>query len=282
MAGLLSKVNSIADRVQASWFCGMGRISALYGAARLLQLPFAILGLAVGRAAFPLLIEQASLREGDGFSRAVVRALRLNAFLMAPATVGLLLLARPFVRLMFQRGAFTAEHTGWAAFALVFYGIGLAAMGARTVLSRAFYALLNTRTPFLLSAISVGVNVVLSVGLVVTRLGHGGLALATAAAAWLQASLLLILLGRELERQGQRLDLAGLWPGLLRVAGCAVAMALAVWGCMELLGDPGARGGLGARLVSVAAPGLAGLVVYAGAAVALRCEGLGMLLRRRR
>jgi len=281
LAGILSKVAGVVDRILASCFCHVGRIASLYGAHRLLQLPFGILGLAVGRAAFPSLIEEASSQDGDGFSRQVVRALRLNAFLMLPATVGLVLLARPFVSVMFERRAFTAEHTGWVALALVCYSVGLVAMGARTVLSRAFYALLNTRTPFYLSAASVGANVVLSVALVITPLGHGGLALASAVAAWLQASLLLVMLRREVARHGRRLSLAGLGCGLARLVACAVVMAGCTWACARGLVGLWEGRGIGARVLSVAVPGLVGLAAYVGAAVVLQCEELGELRRRK-
>jgi len=281
-AAMLTKVNTIVDQVLASSYCPAGRISALYGAARLLQLPFAILGLAVGRAAFPSLIEQASSRDGAGFSREVVRALRLNTFLMLPATLGLALLAGPCVRLLFERREFTAEHTAWVAIALGFYAIGLVAMGARTVLSRAFFALLNTRTPFILSALEVGLNVVLSILLVVTPLQHGGLALGTSLATWVQVVLLLALLGRELRGQGRSLALSGLWPGLWRMAACGAAMAAAMLACSACLGHLWAGGGLPARLAAVGAPGAAGLAAYLGAACLLGCDEVRALLRMRR
>jgi len=279
LAGVLSKVNVVVDRVLASWFCGLGRISALYGAARLLQLPFAILGLAVGRAALPLLVEEARSDDAQAFPAAVVRALRLSVFLMLPATLGLLLLARPFVRLMFERGAFTAEHTGWAAVALVFYSIGLVGMGARSVLSRAFYVLLDTRTPVAVSSATVACNVVLSVLLVTTPLGHGGLALATAAASWLQGTLLLALLSRLLARQGRHIRLRPLWAGLCRMLVCGAAMGGCTWALVWAMGDPGAGGGLWGRIAAVVAPGGAGLAAYFAAAALLRCEELRELWR---
>jgi len=242
-------------------------------------------GLAVGRAAFPSLIEEASGAGGVGFSRAVVRALRLNCFLMVPAMLGLVALASPFVRLpfvrlMYERGAFTAEHTRWVALALVCYAVGLVGMGMRTVLSRAFYALLNTRTPLYLSAVAVGTNVVLSVALVLTPLEHGGLALASSVATWLQVVLLMVMLGREVARQGRRLSLAGLGGGLARMAVAGMAMAAALWGGLAGVRASGIGTGLVASVVTVAVPGLVGLVVYVAVAWLLRCEEMDHLLRR--
>jgi len=270
LAGILGKVNPIVDRALASVFCGLGRISALYCGARLMQLPFGILGLAVGRAAFPTLVEEASGRKEGGFSRAVVRALRLNAFLMLPATIGLVVLAEPLVELLFQRGAFTAEHTALAVTAVVFYSLGLVGMGGRTVLSRAFYAMLDTRTPFLLSALAVGLNVVLSAVLVITPLSHGGLALATALTVWAQAGLLLLALRRHLRVRGRTLALAGLWKGLGKVGACGAVMVAATLTASWLIERvvPGVAGAA-ARLVVA---GSVGLGAYLGVAVVAGCE----------
>ncbi|MBM4034054.1 MAG: murein biosynthesis integral membrane protein MurJ [Planctomycetes bacterium] len=280
-AAVLTKVNFIVDQILASTYCASaGRIAALYGAARLLQLPFGIIGLAVGRAAFPTLIEQAASQDGRGFSREAVRALRLNIFLLLPASLGLVLLAGPCVRLLFERREFTPEHTGWVAIALALYASGLVAMGARTVLSRAFFALLNTRTPFMLSALEVGLNIVLSILLVTTPLEHGGLALGTSVATWVQVVLLLALLGRELRRRGQRLALGGLWSGLWRMALSGAAMAAAMMACSAVLGHLWAGGGLLPKLLALGVPGLAGLAAYLAAAWLTDCDELRGLIRR--
>jgi putative peptidoglycan lipid II flippase len=280
-AAVLTKVNFIVDQVLASTYCASaGRIAALYGAARLLQLPFGIIGLAVGRAAFPTMIEQAASQDGRGFSREAVRALRLNIFMMLPASLGLVLLAGPCVRVLFERREFTAEHTGWVAIALAMYAAGLVAMGARTVLSRAFFALLNTRTPFLLSALEVGMNIVLSILLVVTPLEHGGLALGTSLATWVQVVLLLALLGRELRRRGQRLVLTGLWRGLWRMALSGAAMAAAMLAVGAVLGRLWAGAGFLPKLLALGVPGLAGLAAYLAVAWLTDCDELRALLRR--
>ena len=276
LSGLLNKLIWVVDRALASWFCPLGRISALYVAHRLLQLPHGVVGLAVGRAAFPSLIEEASSRETEGFSRAVVRAVRLNLFLTLPAMVGMMVLGTPLVRVLYQRRAFTPEHTRWVALALVCYAVGLVGMGVRTVLSRAFYSLLNTRTPFVLSAVAVGTNVVLSVALVLTPLGHGGLALASSVATWLQVVLLMVMLRGEMGRRGRGLSLRGLGSGLWRMSLAAGLMALATWGGLSSV----AHVRVGWGIVPVVVPGAIGLAVYLAAAYLLRCDEMGGLLAR--
>lgn len=291
IAGLLSRVSSVVDRALASipsLVAGTGRIGALYAAQRLLQLPFAIFGLAVGRAAFPSLIEQASSQErpaageADGFSRALVRGLRYNAFFMLPATVALMLLVRPLIRVMYERGQFTAAHTELAAIALFWYALGLIGMGTRTVLTRAFYALLNTRIPLLLAAVQAGVNVVLSVLLVMTPLQHGGLALATSISFWLEAVLLLVMLRRELARQERELVLDGLGSGLAKMAAAALVMALVTWGGLAFFSQLWLARSLPMKLALLGLPGALGLAAYIAVAALLRCEEVTELLHLRR
>ena len=277
LAAVLTRLGTLVDGMLATLFCVVGSMAALYEAFRLLQLPFGVFGLAVSRAAFPTMIEHASSQDGEGFSRAVSRALRLNLFLMLPASVALVMLAVPFVRLMYERGRFSPADTSLTAMALVAYAVGLVAMGSRTVLARAFYALLNTRTPCYVAALDVLVNIALSVALVMTSLRHAGLALATSLAAILHAWLLKVTLGREMARQGRRLELAGQWPAVARMAAAALAMALCTWAALEGLEALGVGRGLPGKLLRVAVPGAAGLAAYIGAALLAGCEEVRVL-----
>jgi len=280
LAAILSRLASLVDRILASVFCTLGSISALYEAFRLLQLPFGVFGLAVSRAAFPSMIERASAQDGEGFSRAVVRALRLNLFFMLPATVGMIALATPLVQVLYQRGQFSADDTELTALALVCYSVGLVSMGSRTVLTRAFYALLNTRTPFYVSLVAVPVNTALSAALVLTSLAHGGLALATSLISMLQAWLLTWLLGRDLARHGRRLDLTGLWPAILRMGAAGAAMALCTWACVAGLDRLGLAQSFFSRAFRLLVTGTGGMAAYLAVAALLGCEEIHSLRRR--
>ncbi len=100
-----------------------------------------------------------------------------------------------FVRLAFERGAFDEHSVALTAWALPFYGLGLYFLAARDLLTRAFYALENTKTPVIIGAIGIGVYV-LANWLLIPLLGHGGIALANAVSAICQALLLFLLLWR--------------------------------------------------------------------------------------
>jgi putative peptidoglycan lipid II flippase len=108
-----------------------------------------------------------------------------------PATAGLLVLATPIVRFIYEHGRFTPADTAATAAALAFYAPGLVGYSAVKLMSPAFYALGNSRIPVIASAASVGVNVLLNLTLL-RHLGHRGLALGTALAALTNAGILLL------------------------------------------------------------------------------------------
>jgi putative peptidoglycan lipid II flippase len=195
-----------------------------------------------------------------------------------------MVLVTPLVALMFERGRFTAAHTRLTAIGLFWYAPGLVAMGACAILTRAFYALLETRIPFYLAILQVSTNIVLSTLLAMTPLQHGGLALATTIAFWTEIALLLVMLRRLLARQGRRLSLHGLWDGLGRMTIAGAVMAVATSGSLTVLSHHFARSRLLGKAALLGVPGVVGLAAYFVAAALLRCDEAHeclRLLRRR-
>jgi putative peptidoglycan lipid II flippase len=199
--------------------------------------------------------------------------------LNVPATIGLVVLATPIVRVIFERAAFTAADTAATAAALQFYAIGLVGYSVVRIASPVFYALGQNRTPVLVSVATVLLNAALNLALV-RVMGYRGLALGTSIAALFNATLLLALLGRRLDGlDGRRV--AG---ALLRIAvasGLMAAAALAAdaAGARWLPGDA-----LMLQIVRLAMAIGVALAVLAAAAHALHVrefrEGLAMVARK--
>jgi putative peptidoglycan lipid II flippase len=144
--------------------------------------------------------------------------------LMVPATVGLIVLAVPIVRLLFERGAFTPADTQATALALACYAPGMIGYSVVRLGVPSFYALGTSLTPAVISAMAVGLNIVLNLALV-RVMGYQGLALGSAIAALSNGALLLILLRRRLDGlEGRRIA-----DSLARIAVAAVIMGAAVW-----------------------------------------------------
>jgi len=129
--------------------------------------------------------------------KTIADGLVLMMMLNVPATVGLIVLAEPIIRLMYERGAFQPSDTIAAAAALRFYAVGLLGYSVVRIASPAFYALGQSRVPVTVSFIAVLANAALNAALVHV-MGYRGLALGTSIAALLNASLLLVMLSRRL------------------------------------------------------------------------------------
>ncbi|HSM56222.1 MAG TPA: murein biosynthesis integral membrane protein MurJ [Candidatus Sulfomarinibacteraceae bacterium] len=226
-----SQLNNLIIPFLAQFLGLVFAIAALDYAWRIVLMPQSILGQALGIAAFPTFATLAATMELPQMRRIFADTLRLILFLGLPATILLMALAEPLVTLAFQRGAFTAADTALTASALVAYAPGLVALASLEVVSRAFYAMEDTKTPVLAGALQLtlmaGLGFLFS-GWLFPRFGLralGGLALAISVSNLLETGLLLWLLRRKMSGIGGR----RLWHGLWRMSLAALVMGLAVW-----------------------------------------------------
>ena len=173
----------------------------------LMMFPVNALGTAAATATFPTLSRLSAVDDLAPVRRTVARSLRLVLFLAIPASVGLIVLRRPVVNLLFGHGQWTSLATEQTAFALLFYAIALAPLAGIEVLARVFYAMKDTVTPVRIAVVAVALDAALSilfVRLLPPTSGQGGLALATAIATTLQATWLAVALGSRLGGIGGR------------------------------------------------------------------------------
>lgn len=186
----------------------IGSITALQTAYTLMFVVLGILGQAMGTAIFPTLAAQHARNDHDGFQQTLSSALRNVLFLSIPAGLGMAILSRPIMAVLFERGEWTAIHTSAAAWALIFYSIGLIGHVMLEILARTFYALHDTWTPVLVGGAAMVLNVVLSFTFVAVfrALGadslsqgpFGGLALANSLATALESTVLWVILRRRI------------------------------------------------------------------------------------
>ena len=185
----VTQVNILVDTMLA-WHLGTGSVSALYYGNRLVQLPLGVIGIAIATASFPSFSRRVAEGDLGGLNRMIGFSVRMVMFWMVPATVGLLVLSKPIVTLLFERGAFDPSATEGTVLALVYYSIGLAAYAAVKVLVPVFYSLNDAKTPVRIGAVCVAINIVLNL-LLMGPLAHGGLALATSLSSMVNATLLI-------------------------------------------------------------------------------------------
>ncbi len=258
-----------------------GSVAALQWAQRLYQFPLGVFGIAVATAIFPALARAAQggeaagpRQDGDGeFAAILRRGLRLTMFIGLPASVGLLLVGLPLSRLIFERGHFELADSLRVATILAGYASAVWAYSMMHVLTRAFYAVKDPRTPLRISLVMVALNVSLNLVLI-WPLGAAGLAWSTAITATVQVVVLSIALRRHVPGPVDG-DVVAAWArcGLL----CAV-MAVVLLPVL-LYFDPASltRGGSAALLGAMV---LGGGGLYLLGARVLGLAELSWLLRR--
>jgi len=237
----------------------------------LYQLPLGVFGIALATAIFPVLSRQAEAGDHAGVLAVFARGLRLSVFVALPASVGLMLVARPLVAALYERGEFDTSNTARVSGVLVFYAIGMAGYFAQHIVVRTFYALHDSRTPARVAMGMVLLNLAMNLALVFV-LEERGLALATAVCAFVQVSVLLTILSKRLRGAG-----AQAWRG---VGGSVVrsAIATALMGCcVAAVGASGLSsvGPIVETLVLVTV----GVVAYGVLAMMLNADELRVLLR---
>jgi putative peptidoglycan lipid II flippase len=258
---------------------GTGAVSYLDFAFRLMYLPIGLFGVSIATAATPAISRMVAQRDFGRIRSTLANALGLMLFLNLPATVGLMVLARPIVAVIFERGRFTSADTINTAAALQFYAIGLIGYSVVRIISPTFYALGRSRVPVIVSASSVLVNVVLSITLV-QPFGYRGLALGASITAIINASVQLLLLRREI----QGLEGSRIAASFARVIAAAAVMGVVTWLANELMLAALPGSSLAIQITRLVLTIGASLAALAGMAQLLRIQEFGdardLVLRR--
>lgn len=205
--------------------CAEGSVSWLNYAFRLVQLPIGLFGVALSIAMLPLLAKQAADKNLFEMKNTVISSLTMVFALTIPATFGLIFLAEPIIKLIFEHGAFTAADTLATAQTLSLYAVGLFAYSANKVLVPAFYAIDKTRYPVIASFLAVGCNILI-ITFTIDQFQHLAIALSTSITMMLNFVFLFTVLHINLEK----LSVITLLKNLAKIAvGATVLIAILVF-----------------------------------------------------
>lgn len=246
--------------------------SVTYGFSLMLMAQAAI-AQSVAIAAMPTFSAQHALGKIDEMRASLAASLRGVILLALPASVGLILLRQPLVSLLYQRGEFDEQDVQLVAWALLWYAAGLVGHSVMEVLTRAFYAQQDTKTPVLIGTIAMGLNVVLSFTFAsifrqVGWMPHGGLALANSVATALEATALFIFMRRRMNGiQGSHIARGFTVSGL-----ASLGMGISLWFWIQ------ATGSLARWTVTLGGIALGGLI-YAFTIAALRVPEVRSAIR---
>ncbi|HET9904826.1 MAG TPA: murein biosynthesis integral membrane protein MurJ [Xanthobacteraceae bacterium] len=218
------QVALFADTILAS-FLSVGALSALYYADRLNQLPIGVIGIAAGTVLLPEMARRIATGDEKGAQAAQNRAIEITLALALPFVVGFLVVPDLIMRALFARGAFTAADAANAGATLRAYSLGLVPFVLIRSLTATFFARGDTATPVKASLSAVALNVFLKIALVTgTALAQVGLALATAAGAWMNVALV----AWFAVRRGLLVPDGRLARSLATLAAAAAALAVAI------------------------------------------------------
>lgn len=256
-----------------------GAVSWLDYAFRLLYLPIGLFGVALGTIATAGLARRAAEADMDGLRTTLRQSLSMLAYLTVPATVGLMALGVPVVRLLYERGRFTPADTQATAGALFLYSFGLVGYTGVKVLAPAFYALGAPRVPLAASVLAVATNLTVILA-AHAMLGYRAIALGTALGSLLNAGLLL----GAFERRVGGLFGHGVFRPIARMLLAAAVMGAVAFAFAGFLERVYGSRGLTAQIVTGLVPVAVGIALYAGLTRLLRvgeADVLWTAIRRR-
>jgi putative peptidoglycan lipid II flippase len=276
LTGGITQINLFIGTIIASG--AASAISYLYYADRLYQLPLGIIGIAIGTVLLPMLAghlkggREAEARDAQN------QSLLVSMLLSMPAATALIALAVPIVRVLFERGEFGPLATVETAQALVAFAAGLPAFVLIRVLQPGYFAREDTVTPTIFAAISVAVNIALSL-LLFPTLQHVAIAIATSASAWGNAIMLAVWLARRDHFRLTRAELGKHGLILLISLGMALLLLGLHWPIAAVFAPDAS---MLPQVVALLALCIVGFVAYFAAIHFSGVQPLGMLLRRLR
>lgn len=262
----------ISTRFATHLFEGAGA-SAMDYANTLYTMITGILVLSITNVIFPEMSRLSTGGKEEELGGLISGSIRSMLFLLLPMTAGLMLLSTPMVRLLYEYKSWDPFSTQITARALCFMSLGMVGYGVQNVLSRAFYAGQNGKTPLVSGVISIAVNLLLCL-LLTDALDVAGLSLATAVSSTVAAVVLLIPTVKRFPQQWGR----SFWLGLGKMALATAVMALAVFFAYRGLGRV-LTDGFVSRVLLVGVPTVLGILVYFIMAALLRLEELDAVKR---
>jgi len=226
MLGLsIYQINVLADNLIARAFIQFKAVSSLFYATRLFQFPYALIGTSIGVAIFPHLAGLSLDNKKGEIANTLAKGVRAIFFLAVPATIGLIIIRKPLIGLIYQHGSFTADDTGIVSRVLLCYVLGLAGLSCLAVFVRTFYSFGDTKTPVSVGLKMVFANIILNIILIQTPLKEAGLALATSVTGTAQAIILFLIL----RKRNYILNIKGLGASVAKILAASAVMGVITW-----------------------------------------------------
>jgi putative peptidoglycan lipid II flippase len=246
-----------------------GALARLNWAQFLYQFPLGVFAISLATAMFPQLSGDALEMDRSAFRTVLRRGFEASLFIGLPASIGMIVVAEPAVRLLFESGRFTANDSRLTALSAAIYSSAIWAFSIQQVLNRAFYALHDMRTPLWTTAVNLAINLAVEIPLLWTPLGESAMAAGTAVSFAVQSLLMLYLLRR-------RVGALGLSKSVRPIATMLVATALMWIACIAVRNSPLYPHETAAHHKLTWAAQLTLLMITGGAVYLAACRAMGI------
>lgn len=270
----VTQINVLLDRLIAT-IIGPGSPSYLYYAERLIYFPLGIFGTALGTVLLPTFSTHMAQSRADLLRQTLNHSLRQLTFLALPAALGMLVLAKPIIQVIYERGGFAPHTADMTALALSFYAPGLVAFSLLKILIPVFYAQQDMKTPVRIGMACTCLGVVLKL-ILMWPLRHAGIALATVITASAEVVVLVVLIHRRFGSPGW----GNIFNSFLKMFSAAVAMSIVACITNHYCHSALASYNLSLQLTRIislfAAIGLA-VIAYGACAFIFRCPEMAEL-----
>ncbi|MFC2159343.1 murein biosynthesis integral membrane protein MurJ [Actinomycetota bacterium] len=202
---------------------GAGNTTALNLSWRVTNLPFGVFSVAIITVLYPLISRQAASDDIKGIKESFSLGVREIGYMMIPATMGLVILSYPIIKVLFEHGSSGPDDILKVSYILIFHSLGLVFFGLLMILNRVFYAFKNVKIPLMVASISIIINLVLD-WIFIKFMDVNGLALSTTLVALFNVVVLLIILRKKVGNLGARRIISSYWKILVStaIAGTAV------------------------------------------------------------
>lgn len=250
-------------------------VSSLQYSSLLVYFPLGIFATALGTVLLPTFSGQAARGESETMLSTLKLSLTGLMFIMMPAAVGLGVLGRPIIELVFEHGAFGPDSTTHTVRALWFFAPGLVVFSLYKVFVPVFFSLKDTRTPAVIALIAVALNFVLMVAFIILwpeGFKHAGIAFASVLSSAFSCVVLAVLVHRRVGNPG--------WISIAQSIGKSFSIATVMGICVWYIASMGSESSLRIELFRVTAGILGGMAVYFALAV-LFCKNELQSLRQR-
>jgi putative peptidoglycan lipid II flippase len=248
------QINSWIDVLIASFISSA--VSYLYYAERLVQLPLALIGTAIGTASLPALSKLIQKKQENQVINLQNKAISISLFFAIPAAIALYILAEPIIATLFNRGEFMADEVTNASKALALYAFALPAFILSKILSVSFYAKGDTKTPMKITASCVLLNLILNL-ILIRHFSFLGIVIATIISSWCNISLLFYILQKNKILILQKTTI----HNLIKLLISAIIMGLALYFLAQHFADIFKQESL-SRILTLAGVIFSGLVIY--------------------